>query len=263
MRAYSLIRRGPLYRREAFEAGLRVAGYEVLNSTPDRSVKKGDLLLTWNRYPPNHDIACTFERAGGKVIVAENGYLGARGGAPKFQIAAGQDEGHYIALAVGYHNGAGTWPSGGPERWERLGVELKPWREDGRHVLVCPNRAFGTPGICMPHTWPEQAVARLRKATAREVRLRPHPGNNAPARPLADDLVDCHCVVIWNSSSGVHALIEGVPVVCEAQHWILKGATGMSIETPAKPERRPHFERLAWAQWTVAEIARGDPFFVL
>ena len=272
MKAFSLIRQEPWYRRQAFESGLKRAGFEVLQRSPD-GARPGDVLLLWNRYGGTHEIAVRFEREGGLVLVAENGYIGAGGTAPKFDVhPAGPKPQHYYALAEGWHNGRGRWPGGGPERFAALGVELKPWRTEGEHILVCPNRSFGVGEQLMHPDWAQRCVERLRKQTKRPVRIRAHPGNDAPRRPLSEDLKGCWAVVIWSSSCGVHALAEGIPVICEAPYWICKEATlpsaGVLEQLAAGPwERMGHsesraraFERLAWAQWQISEISEGVPF---
>jgi hypothetical protein len=259
-RAWSLIRQAPWYRAQAFAEGLKKAGFEVGQGTPKG--RPGDLLLIWNRYANWHDQAVRFERDGGKVVVAENGYLGQGGTAPKFDVHPGGPKAHhYYALGLGFHNDEGRVPVGGPERWADLGVELKPWRQDGGHVLVAANRSFGVPGRFMPADWPQRAVERLRKATKREVRLRVHPGNNAPQRPLSEDLKGCWAVIVWTSSAGVHALAGGIPVFCEAPHWICKSAASSgSIDEPTLPDRLPALQRMAHGQWRIEEIESGEPF---
>jgi hypothetical protein len=261
--AYSLVRAAPWYRAQAFSEGLKKAGFEVAQGTPQG--RPGDLLLIWNRYANWHDQAVRFEREGGKVVVAENGYLGQGGTAPKFDVhPGGPKPHHYYALGLGFHNDDSRVPAGGPERWAELGVELKPWRTSGGHVLVAANRSFGVPGRCMPPDWPQRAVERLRRATKREVRLRVHPGNNAPQRPLSEDLKGCWAVVVWTSSAGVHALAAGIPVFCEAPHWICKSAASSgSIDEPTLPERIPALQRMAHGQWQIQEIESGVPFLQL
>ena len=261
MRAFCLIREKPCYRREAFTGGLKAAGHEVQLRQPDR-FDRDTLFVTWNRYQAMHEIALRVEKGGGRVLVAENGYLGQGGGTPKFQVhPGGPQPGHYYAIAESWHNGGGRWPEGGPERFARLHVELKPWRSDGEHILICPNRSFGVGDRVMHPDWAERRAEKLKKATNRPVRIRLHPGNDEPKRPLAEDLRCAWAVVIWSSSCGVHALADGIPVFCEAPHWILKGAAATgTIDAPVMPERAPHFERLAWAQWTCAEISTGEPF---
>lgn len=221
------------------------------------------LLVIWNRYSHWHALACRVEAAGGRVLVAENGYLGAGGTSPKFDVhPGGPRPHHYYALAEGWHNGRGPIRVGTEDRFSRLGVELKPWRTDGEHVLVCPNRAFGVGEQVMHPDWAERCAARLRKHTKRPVRIRAHPGNDEPKKaPLAADLEGAAAVVVWSSSVAQHALCLGIPVFIEAPFQILKGAGASgSVTAPVCPDRRAHFERMAWAQWTCAEIESGEPF---
>lgn len=260
-RAYSLIRDQPWYRRQAFESGLKAAGYEVSTGVAGHG-RPGDALVIWNRYSGVHDIACRFEREGGTVLVAENGYLGAGGTSPKFDVhPGGPQPHHYYALGLWYHNDASRIIPGGPERFERLHVELRPWRATGEHILVAPNRSFGVAGRMMPPDWAERCTQRLRGATGRPVRVRAHPGNDAPKRRLQDDLEGAWACVVWSSGSAVHALAAGIPTFIEAPFHALKGAgAGGSLDEPVMPERLPHFQRMAWGQWRIDEIERGEPF---
>lgn len=257
MRASILIRAQPEYRREAFAEGLRRAGYEIAFQVPG-TVQRGDVLLIWNRYGLAEMEADRFEARGGTVLVAENGYLD-----------PGRDAARrWYALAIGGHNGQGRWPIGTPERWPRIAAHvgapvLAPWRADGTHVLVCPNRSFGRRGYVMPEDWSLRTLDALRRLTQRPVRLRPHPGNGPEALPLEADLKDCWAMVIWASSAGVKALVAGIPVIRLAPAWILDGAVSTrldEVEAPALPARGAAFERLAWAQWNIEEIASGEPF---
>ena len=71
-RCVCLIRRDMHYRRSAFEAGLRAAGFDIVGSVPNPG--PGDLLVTWNRYGANDLTAQRFEQGGAAVVVVENGY---------------------------------------------------------------------------------------------------------------------------------------------------------------------------------------------
>lgn len=264
-KAHCLIRPQPVYRREAFMAGLAAAGYDVRTGAPG-AIEGGDVVVMWNRYAENHALALRYEAAGAVVLIAENGYLGRGGVSPH-----ATDPREWYALAIGGHNGSGTWPSGGPERWNALDIELQPWRTQGAHILVCPNRSFGRPDLIMPPRWAENVAKRLAAVTLREIRIRPHPGNYPAKVPLAQDLAQAWACVIWTSSAGVHALIAGVPVICEGPFWICKHAAFTRLwaeldDAQAADRwcsaalRQRALERLAWAQWHVDEIARGDCF---
>jgi hypothetical protein len=60
-------------------------------------------------------------------------------------------------------------------------------------------------------------------------------------------------VVTWGSGAAIKALQWGIPVVSEMPDWI-----GEQDNTDAG--RLEMFRRLAWAQWTMEEIAHGEPF---
>lgn len=265
MRAFSLLRPDPWYRRQAFERGIAELGYQVQSGYPPDRAGAGDVLLIWNRYSANHDIASAFERRGGTVLVAENGYLGKGGSSPKFDVhPGGPKPHHYYALSKGFHNGAGSWPSGGPERFAALEVEVKPWRTDGDVILVCPNRSFGVGAQVMHPDWGARAAARIRRQTGIPVVVRAHPGNDRPARGVEQDLPRARAVVVWSSSVAVHALLAGIPTFIEAPAQIVKGASACGpLDAPDLPDRMPHLERMAWAQWTLAELETGLPFHEL
>lgn len=265
-RAYIGVREQPYYRRDAFASGLRACGYDV-RFGPPQTYDGETVYVSWNRYSPNHELCTRVEKAGGIAIIAENGYVGP-GGVSPHQMEPRQ----IYALAIGGHNGSGTWNVGGPERWNALSVDLKPWRAEGDHVLVCPNRPFGRPDLIMPVDWADKVVNRLRKVTNRPIRVRAHPGNGAHKTRLDADLKDAWACVIWSSSAGVQALIAGVPVLYDAPKWIAAPAgfnfrfqsEWDAMESAASDYldacRRDAMECLAWAQWHHEEIASGEPF---
>ena len=216
------------------------------------------MLVIWNRYSDREVTADTWEKKGGTVLVAENGYVGAD--------AQGRQ---YYALAKHGHNGSGTWPEGDGSRWAALGIELKPWRAQGEHVVVFGQRGIGSRTMASPPEWHTRAESRLRKATKRAVRVRPHPGAPANDPAVVQNtgalLAGAHAACIWSSANGVRALIEGVPVFHDAPRWICEAAAVRGIEKVEEPKmddaaRLGALERMAWAQWTVDEIASGEPF---
>ena len=266
-RAVVAIREEPHYRRDAFAAGLESTGYKVSCIDPKKNEPlpyvpgRGDAIVVWNRAARADALAEIASRNGAAVLVAENGYLGR------------DASGHQLyALARDQHLGAGTWwPErlDGAARWQALGLELQPWRQDGGHVLVCGSRGIGAPHLKMPKSWPAETERWLRKTTKREIRVREHPGRHGvhgeAAVPLERDLAGCWAVVIWASSCGLKALLAGVPVLHGLKQWIGAGAASSAladVERPPTPDRArlSMFRRLATAQWTLAEIQRGDPF---
>lgn len=240
------LRESAAYCPDVFREGFRRLGYSVTNHASPSS--PNDVLLVWNRRPCDEQMIRAYEARGARVLVTENGYIGA------------DSDGHKLfALARGHHSGAGQWTVGDFNRWDQLGVEVKPWRQGGDHILVLGQRSIGEKGVAMPEGWAEKTVERIRKATRREVRLRPHPG--VARTDPGDALRGAWAAVTWTSGAGIKALVAGYPVFCEFPGWI--GASASSphldqLEEPWTGDRFPMLHRLAWAQWTRSEIASGE-----
>jgi hypothetical protein len=249
MRAFVLIRHDPLYRRASFEQGLRAVGYEI-HGIPRDTIKPSDVLVIWNRYGEGAIYADRFETAGARVLVAENGYLG--------RDWRGE---HWYALAANYHNGAGSWPRGGAERWNDWRVPMAEWRTGGNEIVILATRSIGPVGVAEPHGWCGQQYDLLRRMTDRPVRIREHPGER-PCVSLEHDLRDAYAVLTWGSGAALKALLMGIPVFYGFKNWIGAGAGRVwdgNLE-PARPCRLNTFQTLAWSMWNTQEIATGEPF---
>ncbi len=246
-RAHLLIRNEPVYRREAFAAGLLECGY-ILAGEPRETPGRDDVLVIWNRYGRNHQTALRFEAAGARVIVAENGGLG--------RDWLGD---HWYSLTLGNPLAAGIWPAGDASRWESFGHPICVWRKTGHECIVLAQRGIGPPGLAQPAGWHQNAARALK---GEFTRIREHPGER-PAKPLGVDLQHAVMVVTWSSGAALKALAWGIPVVYGLKTWI--GAEcGLPLHQFGgdlnRPDRSAFFHRLAWALWRTSEIARGDPF---
>lgn len=83
-------------------------------------------------------------------------------------------------------------------------------------------------------------------------RIRSHPGKH-PSKPLEEDLAQAGRVVTWGSGAAVKALIWGIPVESHMPDW----AGGQDNTDSGRVQM---LQRLAWAQFTHAEIASGEAF---
>ncbi len=233
MRAFLNLRHSVPERRAAFVKGLERHGYRVVEELCNQP-RERDILVSWNLIHSARHTADVFESRGLKVLVTEN-------------ASWGNDflGGHWYTLARGRHNTAGRVAYGGPDRWDRLGYQLSDWR-GGSEVLILPQRGIGPPGVAMPHGWAE----RTQKATGG--RIRQHPGQGASA-PLEQDLTHAKEVRTWGSGAAIKALMWGIPVVSDMPDWIAE-------QDNTYAGRIEMFRRLAWAQWTLKEIADGEAF---
>jgi hypothetical protein len=250
--AVCLIRTNVHYRHDAFMRGLVAAGYRV-ETKPLKVIQPDDVLVIWNRGAQFQYEAKRHEAAGSRIIVAENGYTD----------AVDQDGHQWFSLALDHHNGRGRWIVGDTPRFPLMKQVVRPWREDGSFILVLPQRGIGAPGVAMPPNWPRLIEKRLKAVTGRPIRIRPHPGLKSMAPSLAPALDGCHAVVTWASGAAIKAIMLGVPAFHELSGWIGAPAARHGIndlENPFLGDRGPMLERLAWSQWTIAEIGSGAAF---
>lgn len=168
-------------------------------------------------------------RFSGRVLVAENATWG--------NDFAGK---HWYSIARDWHNTAGTFPIGSPDRWHSLGYRLHRWRTEGETVVL-PQRGIGPREVAMPRGWTAKG------------RIRSHPGKHGSGTTLELDLAHAGKVITWGSGAAVKALLWGIPVESHYPRWIGK-------QDNTDTGRLAMFERLAWAQWTHEEIAEGLPF---
>lgn len=236
MFAWLNLRHGVPERTEAVHRGLKRHGFKIADGEPNRPGDR-DIFLTWNRIRGGDATAKKFERRGLAVLVMENATWG--------NDFAGRQWYH---MARTYHNTAGRFPIGNRKRWDSLNQQLQPMRRAGGETVILAQRGIGSPPTAMPMQWPQQALERYGG------RIRAHPGRGARnSVPLHDDLIQCSRVVTWGSGSAVKALMMGIPVVSEMPDWI-------GAQDNTEPDRLRMFQELAWAQWTLPEIASGETF---
>lgn len=234
----------PVYKRDAFAAGFEKIGYIVDLSPRPKRITKEDVLVIWNRNPPQELMAKQFEDAGATVIVAENGYIGLDKNGDKL-----------VALSKGHHNGLGEWNT---KDYPARPLELKPWRKAGSKIVILAQRGIGERGVAQPQGWEFLMLRYFEKISKRKILIKSHPGTTKQS--LEPYFQDCWAAVTWGSSAGIKALAAGIPVFYGLKGWIggLAGSFSKDIENPFYGEREKMFTRLSWAQWEVDQIASGE-----
>lgn len=247
---------GPHYRADALEAGALALGME---HTRDVTIKPrpGDAVVCWNLHRGQREIVERWAAAGASVVVMENGYIGT------------DKNGHQLyALARDSHNGSGRWLVGGFDRWESLGIQAARYIDHTRQgqTLVVGQRGIGSPTMRSPSNWHHHvgAVMAAKYWPDSPVRIREHPGRSEPAISLEADLEAAARVLIWSSAVGVAAIVRGIPVYYAAPYWIGRlSAVPLDRIAPQYRagwplETRFALRAVAWAQWTLDEIASGQ-----
>lgn len=173
-----------------------------------------------------------------------------------------------------------------PSRWEKikqdLKIDLKPWQNNsGGHILICCQRDGGWSmdgQALMP--WLVKTIAHLKKTTDKKIMVRFHPGDKgilnhkrtlaryrlrdvaiSSTDNLLEDFKNCYAVVSYNSSPGVVAAIEGIPVIvldpersqaAEVAHHSLK-----DINSLKEFDRTLWIQKMAQMHWTLDELKDG------
>jgi len=193
------------------------------------------------------------------VVVLETGY-----------VNRGDGENHHYAAGLNGLNGRADFRNKnmGPERWDMLNIQLKPYSR-GEKVILCAQVPWDASVDNHDHKeWVLNTAVRLKSVTKRPVVFRPHPRATLPKidfceyslKPLSEDLKTAHCVVTYNSNSAVEALIEGKPVFAfdeGSMAWELANKNLNDIEDPQYPNRQQWARNLAFCQWTLEEMREG------
>ena len=148
-----------------------------------------------------------------------------------------------------------------PERFEKLGIEIKPWRS-GSEILLCPqsDTYFRLHGM-RQQEWIDKTTCELRQHTDRKIRIHYKLVGDDTERHFEREIRNAWAVVVYSSMAGAQAAIHGVPCFATNSDCVSAkfGTTDLSlIENPCKPDNRAE---LAWGladnQWTLDEIKRG------
>ena len=172
-----------------------------------------------------------------------------------------------------------------PKRWEiikkRLGIDLKPWKRDGKNILICCQRDGGwsmNGENLMP--WLVKTIQQIKKYSDRPISVRFHPGDKkilehkrslaryrlpgvtvAHAPTIQQDFLTAHAVVNYNSSPAVAAVIEGIPSIvldpdrsqaAQVSHHDLS-----DIENLKEFDRELWIQKMAQMHWTLNELKDG------
>lgn len=200
---------------------------------------------------------------------------------------------HYLRYSFN-----GVFPSNGiycdnvidPSRWNKisknLNVQLKDYRKNGNHILLCMQRTGGwSLGSIDSQEWVLDTISKIQKYSNRPIVIRPHPGDKETKRiiksgsptckikfdygislsqneSLVEDLKNCWAAVNHNSSPVVGAAIEGIPIfvtnAVNSQCKEIANTNFSQIETPSMPDRQSWVERISMFHWNFDELKSGE-----
>lgn len=156
----------------------------------------------------------------------------------------------------------------GPPDFKRLkefDIEVKPWKRDGRHVVVLMQsphfmkEVARWPGGSV--AWQTEVLLKLKKHTDRPIVVRHwNRDKNERAKTLHQDLEGAWALVTHMSAAANEAVLAGVPVFVTGPCAALPMGLSQieSIEMPKRPDGRADWAAsLAARQWTLEEVRAG------
>lgn len=205
----------------------------------------GEPFIVWGQMLLAEKIVPAARAAGRPWWHIDNGYVGSAGG---------RSSGFYRITYRGLT--PADLPSPPAPRAGLPVPGLRPWRKEGRHILVAvPGPNYGRIVGQDMGPWTASIVDRLRALTDRPIRVRQKGGHT----PIETDLLDCWALVTHSSNAAVDAVIRGIPAFVEPTNPAAPVANlALSdIEAPATFERVRWLHSLLAQQFTVPEIAAG------
>lgn len=170
-------------------------------------------------------------------------------------------------------------------RSRKLGVFLKEWKNTGENILICGQHTRSEQWRTMPapEIWLQNTVNEIKKFTDRKIVFRPHPRDYAWCQNLGKieaeiripqkiagtyddfdhhtDFARAWCVINFTGNSGILSAIDGIPVFSSPSSLAYPVSTKdfEKIEDPYKPDRTLWLENICHTEWTIEEIASGEP----
>lgn len=264
---------GALNSKPVFEAlvtSIKANGWQAADHDENADVAVIWSVLWEGRMKANRLIWEKYKRHNRPVLVLEVGAL---------------DRGNLWKVSIDGINGKGYF---GPKnnddsRRKKLGLKIKPWKQ-GNNIILCGQHPSSQQWERMPpmHLWLSETIRIIRKHTDRKIIVRPHPrakylpvGNfkNVEIKPpchmigtydsfdFEQTLEDAWAVINWNSNPATIAALNGVPIFVGPDSIALSvGNTELeNIENPVMPDREQWVNDLAYTEWSVEEIAKGEP----
>ena len=268
-RQYGALNSSPVF--DAFHSGANTLGHDVVVNGNDGIDVIWSVLFN-GRMGGNRDIWERNVRQSKPTIVLEVGGI-KRGTTWKVAINGINRDAYF------HENGKSN------DRATQLGLQLKPWRNDGEYILICGQHDKSLQWKNMPRMsqWVMSKIEEIQKHTKRPIMFRPHPRCKLEAiehqyknvfrqepRHITGSYDDfdmgfnnVYTTISHSSNPGIHSILEGVPAFVSSSSLAYDVANDIDflhdIENPIRPDRQQWLNDYAWTEYTIEEISQGLP----
>ena len=178
-----------------------------------------------------------------------------------------------------------------PQRATQLGLKLEPWQDNNKEFITIATQrpdSLQWVGMKSVETWLHHTITKVQKASKRPIVIRPHPRDNITNWSIVShlhpevyfdipksigehdhvnfkDILDrTHILINYCTSPAIEAVMRGIPVIVgePSMAWDMRTEIE-NIETPTKhkeQDRAIWFDKIVHTEWTVEEIAGGEPW---
>lgn len=231
---------------KAMRKGLKKSGHQVVYTNTKTKVQ-ADLHFIWSI----KNLGCV----SGDYIVLEAGYVSANTGNYL------KDRNHFISFSINGLHGLGKKHPDAPssDRWDKLGIALKPWRQSERKLglLVGQHPLDAVTGKSYEQ-WMRNTKSKL-DILGNPYIYRDHPLIKPCDETLAEQFDRVDHVITYCSTTAVEAVFEGVPTVAYADSSIATPVTSRTIEEDFwVNDREAWCHQLAYRQWKLEELVDGS-----
>lgn len=242
---------------EPVAEGLRKHGHQVsmreTSEYPREDEEEADVLALWGDWHGAQQILADCGKKKWQMLHIDNGYL-----------RRGHYGGYYGVSWNARQCGAYLWERDfPPDRFERLGEEIRPWKKDGSTIAVLGfSRKQGQVIGLSYMDWLAGTVSEVRRFTGRRVVSRPKLYDSSSVRAFFQQ-ENVFAVVGLFTKAMAEALVDGIPVFplapCAASS--MGTASLQKIDEPYYPQNREQFfANLSYHQWSLEELKRGEPW---
>jgi len=258
----------PVFR--AFATSLESAGHEISWNATDSDVDVIWSVLWLGRMAANRSIWERNQKRSKPTVVLEVGGI-QRGTTWKVGLNGVNRDAYFGEKGCD------------DNRAEKLGLQLKPWRDTGEYILLCGQHEKSEQWRNQPpiSKWLEATIEEIQSISNRPIIFRPHPRCRLPAiekrfknvirqepakLPKSYDDYDIrfdniYCTVSWTSNPGIHSVIQGVPAYTSQSSlaWDVSIKSLDNLDKPPFVDRQQWLNDYAWTEYTLKEIKSGLP----
>ena len=237
---------------------------DVVLPAPEGAINvqaKVDGLVMFGIGGHSRSVYDAYLNAGKKVVFFDKGY--ARGGIYRVSVNSFQPL-HYFQKEPRPR-----------DRWDKLGLELKPYADEGDSILFdgASNKYCIWMGFPEWAVWGEETVAQIRRYSTLPIIYRPRPSHNNPIcvapygtelsfLTLAEDFARARVVVSYGGNIGWDSVLGGKPhfAIGESIARPLSETDWEKIDEPHVPTEEARLQwasDVAYSQWHESEIKDG------